>query len=171
MDIKFVRARGRHDWVHVTRDDGSGLKWPWTKAGDQPPHDLMHFLIEGHLPLRNGFWDLVADGVDFGFLSAEADRIARGVPPKGLAGRDLGGLVLAECVVAGITTATWVDADDEQCLTWVDQQCRSRNLSRPDMLTATTLHPVRARIREVVTAWRRLPLGESLDVTYPPSTG
>jgi hypothetical protein len=37
MDITFVRARGHQDWVHVTRDDGGELKWPWPKAGDQPP--------------------------------------------------------------------------------------------------------------------------------------
>jgi hypothetical protein len=169
MDIRFVRARGRQDWIHVTRDDGTGLKWPWVKAADQPPHDLMHFLVEGYLPLRNGFWDLVADGVDFGFLTAEADRIASGVPPKESSGHDLGGLVLAECVVAGISTATWVDVDDEQCLTWVAQQCGRRNLSLPDVVSAQTLPPVRARIRETVAAWRRLPLGESLDVTYPPT--
>jgi len=78
-------------------------------------------------------------------------------------------VVLAECVVAGIGTATWVDADDQQCLTWVDQQCRGRHLSRPDVLTTTTLPAVRARIREAVAAWRRLALGDSLEVTYPPS--
>jgi hypothetical protein len=166
VDISFVRARGTQDWIHVVRDDGSELKWPWVKAGGQLPHDLMHYLVETHLGVRDGFWGLVAKGVDFGFLAEAADRIATGASGTDLDGRDSAGLVLAECLVAGISTGVWTDADDDQCLGWIAGHCARRGIAMPADLTAANLAPVRAAIRQAAAAWRDLPIGAALDVSY-----
>ena len=167
VDIEFVRARGDSDWVHVRRDDGTTAKWPWVKAGGQLPHDLVHYLVETHFGLPDGFWELVAQGVDFGFLTAEADRIARGRPPQGLAGRDLTGLVVAECVVAGISTAVWTRADTDQTLAWVGQQCARRGQAVPAAVTGVAIPAVLHRIAAVTEQWHRLAEGGSLTFAYP----
>ena len=170
MDIEFVRARGDSDWVHVHRDDGTTAKWPWVKAGGQLPHDLMHYLVETHFGLREGFWELVAHGGDFGFLTAEADRIARGTPAQGLAGRDLTGLVVAECVVAGISTAVWTRADAEQALAWVSQQCARRGQAVPAAVTTASIPALLQRIAAVAGQWHGLAEGGSLTFAFPPTT-
>jgi hypothetical protein len=84
VDISFVRAWGAQDRIHVVHGDGAELTWPWIKAGGQLPHDLMHYLVETHLGLRDGFWGLVAEGIDFGLLTEAAERIAGGAISPGL---------------------------------------------------------------------------------------
>jgi hypothetical protein len=167
MEIEFVRARGASDWVHVRRDDGTRVKWPWRKAGRQPPHDLMHHLVEGHLGLPGGFWELVAQGADFGFLAGEADRIARGGAPTGLDGRDSSGLVTAECVVAAVSTATWSRADDGQCLAWIREHCADRRVPVPATITADALARAREHIATTLAAWDGLTEGGALRVRIP----
>jgi hypothetical protein len=76
-------------------------------------------------------------------------------------------LVLAECLVAGIGTAAWTDADDDQCLDWIAEQCARRGIPVPADLTAAKLAPVRAAIRQTTAAWRGLPIGAALDVSFP----
>jgi hypothetical protein len=154
--------------VHVARSDGSVVKWPWVKAGGQLPHDLVHYLVETGLGLTDGFWGLVADGVDFGFLTEQADRIARGAPLQGLAGRDLTGLIAAECVVAGISSAGFVEADPALCLEWIGQNCARRDQAVPAGVTVERVDAVVRRIRETTAQWHRLPEGDSLTVAYPP---
>jgi hypothetical protein len=169
VDIEFVRARGKSDWVHVRRDDGTTVKWAWVKAGGQLPHDLVHYLVETHFGLRDGFWGLVADGVDFGFLTAEADRIAKGKPAQGPAGRDLTGLIVAECVVAGISTAAWTRADADESLAWVGQQCARRGQPVPAAVTVLAIPALLDRIGAVQDRWHRLDEGGSLSFAFPPS--
>jgi hypothetical protein len=47
----------------VERDDGVQFTMRGAGGGSDPPHDLVHAVVEGYLGVGDGIWGCVADGV------------------------------------------------------------------------------------------------------------
>jgi hypothetical protein len=62
------------DRIYVVRPDGSEVHWAFPTYGDDPPHDLIHLVVEAAFGLRRGFWGRVDAGADPAAISAEANR-------------------------------------------------------------------------------------------------
>jgi hypothetical protein len=58
----------------VERDDGVVFAMRGAGGGADLPHDLVHALVETELPLANGVWGCVADGVVWGSMRHVAGR-------------------------------------------------------------------------------------------------
>lgn len=169
MEIRFTRARGANDWIRAVRPDGQVVSWPSRRLGQQVPHDLVHLAVENALGMTDGFWGLVADGVDFGFLIGEADRIARGGTADRLQGRDPGGLVFAETVVGAVIVADITGVDDEGCLAALRADRRATRGPRVAALTVPQVAAARRALAEVRVGWEALAEGGSLTVPYAPA--
>ena len=161
MEITFTHTGGGKDWVYVLRDDGTPLRWPWPCYGRELPHELLHYVVETRLDLQHGFWGLVADGVDFGYLSRVADQIQAGVEPDRRAGVDLSELIRVECVLLALRS------DGETAsLRMVRGCCDRQRVPLPPGLTEDLLGRLRAEVRDLEARWQPLAAGRSLVLSY-----
>ena len=163
MEITFTHTGGGKDWVYVLRDDGTPLRWPWPSYGTELPHDLLHYVVETRLGTRRGFWGLVADGVNFGFVSRAADRIHAGAAPDPGTDPDLDmvELVQVECVARALRGES--DAD---CLALARRSCAKHDVPVPEMLTEEAMGMLRAEVRDLAARWQALAAGRSLVLPY-----
>ncbi len=60
-----VQKTDRWHCITIVRDDGVTLDLRAVGRKYAPPHDLAHYVVEGTLGLRQGFWGTVADGAKF----------------------------------------------------------------------------------------------------------
>jgi hypothetical protein len=161
VEITFTHTGGGKDWVHVLRDDGTPLRWPWPSYGTGLPHDLLHYVVETRLNIRHGFWGLVADGVDFGYLSRVADQIHAGAEPDRRPGVDLSDLVRVECVLQALQGGS-----DAECLRRVRECCTRHAVAVPPGLTEVALRRLRAEVGDLAARWQPLAAGRSLVLPY-----
>src|SRR4051794_21602515 len=75
MDVTFTRSGERKYTTIVKRNDGVMLQ---VQSHDRPtalPHDIMHFIVERRLQLRQGFWGCVAAGAMFPGMQVISGRL------------------------------------------------------------------------------------------------
>lgn len=171
MEITFTHTGGSTDWVYVLLDNGSPRRWPWPSYGTELPHDLVHYLVETRLGIRHGFWGLVADGTNFGYLSNAADQIRAGqaVKPLDTPEPDLTELVQVECVGQAIEA----DGTDAACLRRIRQACADRGVPVPAALDKRSagapqkaVGELRGELAELSARWGALAAGRSLVLPY-----
>jgi hypothetical protein len=180
----------------VLLDNGTPLRWPWPSYGAELPRDLVHYLVETRLGIRHGFWGLVADGINFGYLSTAADQTRAGVPPSPpLTGPevDLTELVEVECVARVITAEPAEPAgapgavdggaavglapadppSDATCLRLIREACAARGVPVPAALDARSagapekaVGELRSELSELTARWRALAAGRCLVLPY-----
>jgi hypothetical protein len=163
VEITFTHTGGGKDWVYVLRDDGTPLRWPWPSYGTELPRDLLHYVVETRLRIRHGFWGLVADGVNFGFVSRAAEQIHAGADPETDPDVDVDivELVQVECVLQALDGET--DAD---CLVLARRSCVEHDVPVPEVVTEAALGLLRAEVRDLAARWRALAAGRSLVLPY-----
>lgn len=60
MDVTIIKGTNT-DRINIVRPDGSRADTSFAKKGPFP-HDAVHFAVEKHLGLTQGFWGMVAAG-------------------------------------------------------------------------------------------------------------
>ncbi len=151
----------------VERNDGVVYRLYGGTAGPRLPHDIMHFVVERELHLRDGIWGGIAAGVVFDSMqyvsgrrpphAAERSRqLLRGFGPPGLRAELLADLVSS---AAALDTLT---------------RDKIRRLAREKLavLPETDVDPVviaaAAQTLQVEAArWARLRVGEELCYEWP----
>lgn len=79
MRITFQRMADRRSVETVVeRDDGVVFAMRGAGGGADLPHDLVHAVVETALPLADGIWGCVADGVVWGSMRHVSGRAAGG---------------------------------------------------------------------------------------------
>jgi hypothetical protein len=81
MRITFERMADRRPvetWVE--RDDGVVFAMRGAGGGADLPHDLVHAVVEAEVPLADGVWGCVADGVVWGSMRHISGRRPRTRP-------------------------------------------------------------------------------------------
>src|SRR5260370_4547169 len=75
MRVTFPRLPD-HERAHalVERDDGAVYRLYGGKVGPQLPHDIMHFVVERELQIRDGIWGGIAAGVIFDSMEHVSGR-------------------------------------------------------------------------------------------------
>lgn len=160
MEITFTHTGGGQDWVYVVRDDGTPLRWPWPSYGTELPYDLLHYVVETRLGIRNGFWGKVADGANFGKVSVAADQ-ARSGDTADRPDPDLIGLIQVACVVVALHGGS-----DAERLRLARDACDRRGVPVPEGLDEPTLAGLRAEVDELSVRWQALAAGRSLVLPY-----
>lgn len=95
--------REKYDHLRFLRSDGSTTECQLPRQGTLP-HDLIHYVVESSLPLKNGFLSLVASGSDAEFvLKIVHDRLNPSVEAEA---------VQVESIVEALQTQLWAGAFD-----------------------------------------------------------
>ena len=165
MRIVALRTGEERDRVYVHRDDGTEVSWSWASYGESLPHDLVHWVIESRLGLTEGFWGLVASGVDPARVNKAAERIATGVHLRDTTGRDTSDLVQAEMLTAAVGALAWQSPDE--ALAVLAESCSGFGVEVPDGFDAERLTWVAEQVETWAARWRALWPGDSLELEFP----
>jgi hypothetical protein len=177
LTVSFVRHRERRDRVYVTRPDGSSTGWDFPSYGDRLPHDLCHLVVEETLGIVDGFWGLVAQGVEVSLVDDQATLVRDGKPVAQEAGIDLSGLMAAEALVAllgptGITAeqigALAVAPPDPSSASGSGggQVRRTAGVDLLEQFPDDVITSVRQRLDDIGVQWRDLGDGDAIILTY-----
>lgn len=166
LSIAFVRAHERHDRIFITFSDGQQGGWRFPSYGEALPHDLVHFGVETAFELSRGVWGLVASGIDFQAINAQANHRGGTIREKyaGL-GDDLSELLFAEA----LATARWFDQDISLSELREDivGQCQRTDIDPVVELTDARLQSARELLFQHYEAWSQLAPKQALNLTWP----
>jgi hypothetical protein len=142
----------------VERDDGVVFAMRGAGGGADLPHDLVHAVVETALPLADGVWGCVADGVVWGSMRHVSGRR----PPHAAERSDrlkkerLAAVQRAESVADVVGRL----ARDEQLL---PSQIAASGVPRERIDAAV------AAVRDAARRWAALPVGERWVVEWAPA--
>jgi hypothetical protein len=168
MRVTFPRLPDhQRAYALVERDDGVVYRLYGGTAGPRLPHDIMHFVVERELRIRDGIWGGIAAGVVFDSMrhvsgrrpphAAERSRqLLRGFLDHGLR---------AELLTDLVSSAAALD-------TLTADRIRRLADAKLSVLPETKVDPVivavAARALQVEAArWARLRVGEELCYEWP----
>ncbi|HEX4641578.1 MAG TPA: hypothetical protein VH252_09335 [Chthoniobacterales bacterium] len=158
--IEFAKRKDGRTVLRCVRDNGSST---WQRNEDEharffPLHDLLHYAIESELGFTRGFFGLIAAGWDI--VETTGKSIRGALPNEALEVEHLVSSFTAEWN----SDSGWSAADfNDQAATFA----KSRDLPEPRSLTDEELVRVRRRFNKIVTRWRDLPEGETLELPFP----
>jgi hypothetical protein len=170
MHVTFPRLPDyERAYAVVQRDDGAVYRLYGGKAGPKLPHDIMHFVVERDLQIRDGIWGGIASGIIFDSMRHVSGRR----PPHA---RDRSKELLATFHSRGLRAE--VLANFVQCVAGLDHPSDIQILT----LAATQLSVLPDADAEVDPAvvaaaaqalqveaarWARLRVGEELSYDWP----
>jgi hypothetical protein len=167
MQLTAVRGTEDRDRVYVTRDDDSEVFWTWPSYGRELPHDLVHWVVESEAGLGEGFWGLVASGVDPNRVNKSAERIASGVRLRDLSGLDLTQLIQSEHLAALVGRSAWPSMAD--AVSYVNEQCDAFGVPHVDGLDEASAERMIARSAGLNRNWQAVAPDAGLVLTWPPA--
>jgi hypothetical protein len=171
MEIAFTRTNEARVTVTVERDDGAVLQTRSPRAAHRLPHDLIHYVVEQELELADGFWGRVANGMTFCNLRVVRQPAQRRRPHREIrrrSSRERNGLE-AE-VLVGIFDDIWEGTAKREwgsIRRFLDSVWSPRARTRAEELDEHTINRVCAALSETEEAWRRVPPGGELRVSWP----
>ncbi|MBF2046584.1 MAG: hypothetical protein EDM05_002090 [Leptolyngbya sp. IPPAS B-1204] len=159
MQIRFTKHSGKQDWLECIRDDGTSTRCPMPKQGILP-HDLVHYVVEESLNLRQGFWGILALGVGFPNAAPPWDAADFNLP-------DLTEALQAESLVECFQAEMWNGFQPSENFWEILQiTCQQRQVTVPQFLTYQDVERVRLRLQAATQQWAALAIGETLIVEF-----
>ncbi|MHB1328203.1 MAG: hypothetical protein ACYC2K_08380 [Gemmatimonadales bacterium] len=171
MQLRITRLDERRYETVITRSDGVVYHVKGVGHMGTIPHDLAHFAVEQALGIRGGFWGSVADGAVFGSLTHVSGRRQPHAALRSNAilkdNRDI--LTATEILVGLFDQATAEGLGPESAVlhdrlrryAWAPAGSERRQFSEAEVAA------VSAAWQRMLEAWRKLPVGGSLDLTWP----
>jgi hypothetical protein len=148
-------ANEKLDGLEYVRADGSRCTIEMPRQGILP-HDLIHYVVEQGLGLREGFLSLVAAGGDARFVM-EMTHDARGAARA----------VQAEALVEALQTQLWAGAFEREAFEYgVQTAAAARKVAAPALdRDASALFD---RARELAQQWAQVPPHGMLTLEFQP---
>jgi hypothetical protein len=170
MRVTFPRLPDHErGYAVVERDDGAVYLLYGSQAGPRLPHDIMHFVVERELHIRDGIWGGIASGIIFDSMQHVSGRR----PPHA---RDRSRELLASFRRPGLRAE--VLANFVQCVAGLDRPsdiqimtlAADRLSVLPDADAAVEPAEVAAAAQALqveAARWARLRVGEKLSYDWP----
>ncbi len=166
MIVTIIKQRD-DDRIVIERPAKPPIETRFPKKGPVP-HDAVHMIVERALGLRQGFWGMIADGVDpdevqdiakaAGHASAK-----RAQPPE----PGIVELLQAERVVECFEAALWDGGADPATLRDIARvACESSFVPLPPLDDAI-VDTVMAQVLDLHRTWTPAPVGHSLRYDWP----
>lgn len=155
MKIRITKGRDGPNILTCIRDDGSTT---WAKVQDYfPVHDMTHYVVETTLGIRNAFYSLVSEGWDITDFAVKGN--AKRIPPEANLVEALVGRLQRELMPGTEFTA---ESYNEEVLAVLE------GIGNPLRRTVTDaeLTEMRVRLRELLSRWRVLEPGQSLELIF-----
>jgi hypothetical protein len=170
MRVTFPRLPDHErGYAVVERDDGAVYRLYGGQAGPRLPHDIMHFVVERELRIRDGIWGGIASGIIFDSMQHVSGRR----PPHA---RDRSRELLASFRRPGLRAE--VLANFVQCVAGLDHpsdiQIMTLAADRLSVLPDADADVEPAEVAAAAQAlqveaarWARLRVGEELSYDWP----
>jgi hypothetical protein len=170
MRVTFPRLPDHErGYAVVERDDGAVYRLYGGQAGPRLPHDIMHFVVERELDIRDGIWGGIASGIIFDSMQHVSGRR----PPHA---RDRSRQLLASFRRPGLRAE--VLANFVQCVAGLDHpsdiQIMTLAADRLSVLPDADAEVEPAEVAAAAQAlqveaarWARLRVGEELSYDWP----
>lgn len=156
MRIRITKGRNGPSTLTCTRDDGSTT---WAKVQDYfPLHDMTHFVVETTLRIPNAFYSLVADGWNIPDFAVKGN--AKKIPPEANLAEALVSRLQRELMPGMVFSADTYNEEVLAVLEGIGNPSR-----RP--VTEDELTDMRTRLRELVSQWKELEPGQSIELNFP----
>lgn len=153
----------------VERDDGAVYRLYGGPAGPRLPHDIMHFVVERELHIRDGIWGGIASGVIFDTMQHVSGRRpphARDRSKELLATFDQRGL-RAELLAGFVQRVACLDhPTDIQIMTLAATQLSILPDADADLEPAEVAAAAQA-LQVEAARWARLRIGQELSYDWP----
>ena len=171
VQVSFVRGTRNSCEIVVRRDDGVVLRAVQPLRGTRPPHDLVHFAVEGALELAEGFWGCIAEGAEFkSFERVSGRRRPRASErSREILRRARRQLTTAEVLAAAVERLAHLgwESDPPRLCTEVERQLSNCEPPRPAVSGERIAHACKV-LCEYERRWAQLPVGHSLDAGWSP---
>jgi hypothetical protein len=170
MRVTFPRLPDhQRAYALVERDDGAVYRLDGGRAGPRLPHDIMHFVVERDLRIRDGIWGGIAAGIIFDSMQHIGGRrppqaqerskeLLAGFHQRGLRAEVLANFV--ECV-AGLDHPS-----DLEILTLAADRLAALPDADADVDPAEVAAAAQA-LQVEAARWARLRVGQELSYEWP----
>lgn len=152
MIIRLTKGEGSRDTLTCVRADGSV-----TQSRFMGQHDLVHYVVETVLGLKNSFYGLVAGGYDISDFNVAGASKALGLPAE--AGQ-------TEFIVGLLQTELSDGAEYEDFIEQLATACSARGVPAPDHFSELALAIIRDELRRLMGEWEKLAPGETLELSF-----
>jgi hypothetical protein len=154
--IRITKGRDGPNILTCVRDDGTST---WAKVQDYfPVHDMTHFVVETTLGIPNAFYSLVRDGWDLSDFVVKGN--AAKLPPQANLVEALVGRLQRELMPGTEFTVESYNEEVDAVLEGIGNPERRR-------VTHAELGEMRARLRELMSEWKGLEPGGSIELSFP----
>lgn len=136
------------DRLRYAREDGSSTECSMPRQGILP-HDLIHYVVESELQLRDGFTGLIAQGAE----ATYATQLAHGLAQK-MAGTEA---IQVEAIVEALQTQLWAGKfSKEDFIEAVHTSCAGRD--KPALkFEGIDVHSLFEKVLTLNSAWANVP--------------
>jgi len=141
MRVVITKLSDVEHKIEVTRNDES-TESTILNSRSFRMHDFAHFAVESEVPIKLGYWGLVASGAS---LSGEE-----------ISGNDI---ALTESLAGPIQTLMRVEAKPLGYLSLLQRL-------HPHLATAELAEKVHTRARKLIGQWRATPFGKSMTIIW-----
>ena len=159
LGLRFTRLSPTHHRFEYRRADGSGEAVE-AETDAVLLHDLLHYAVESEAGLKGSFYGIldriggyqelsVAGGAALGGEIAVTERV-------------VGAIAEAEAGLDDEAFAATVSATVSATLTLYEERA-------PRWLTPAFIAAVRERMRRLTARWNATPIGETMQLEFPPS--
>lgn len=141
MKIVITKISKDEHKIEIVRKDGSEES-AILNSRSFLRHDFAHFAVEAEVPIKLGYWGLVAAGAS--------------ISGEGIAGKDI---ALAETLAGPVQTLMRIEAEPDRFL-----ELLQRTL--PQMATFELAERIFNRARSLAGHWRATPFGSSMSIAW-----
>lgn len=141
--IKYIRNNGTETWMYS--DDFFVL------------HDLSHFALEKTLGYTTAFMGMLNNGTSIQDFEDRVTRNKLTITKEALYAENMANLFLMETVQGNFTNLNEVIKQAHEAVT--------TNCPAP-VLTEENITNIRTTVRHLISTWRRLPAGKTLQLEY-----
>ena len=157
MQILFKKEAGKPHSMRYVRDNGSVA---WQRCDDYLiQHDLTHFAVETTMNWRDGFYGMIARGVEI--TDFEKPKSEKPAIPREAAYAE----AMANALQRELSAAQNFDTQnfDESFAV----NLGTMKIEPPFVgISEEKINVVRAKIRRLWHVWQNLPIGETLELTF-----
>jgi len=168
LTIKRLDRNGRYETM-IKRDDGVSFHTNGVAHTFAIPHDLAHFLVEKALGLDQGFWASVADGAVFQSMSHAGGRRKPNAAKRSKAVLKANARALTEAEVLVRIFNDTIEQGHDQTSPVLYRHLKERWAGpggQPRQISQKNIAEVFARYGEMLSKWRNLPVGGTLDLFW-----
>ncbi|MEE8154426.1 MAG: hypothetical protein V3T53_05645 [Phycisphaerales bacterium] len=154
MIIRLKKGRGKPDVLTCIRSDGSTT---WTRLRIPAQHDLVHYVVETTLGLRDSFYGLVARGVDITDFEKPKEQQTFQTPIEAVHTEYIVGLLQMELA----NGAPYEDFNAQ-----LRAMCEQNRFSAPPEIEPEVIQRIRQAVSAILYEWQTVAPGQTFELTY-----